>query len=139
MAQAAITGAIDFREADPRSVAWNLKLRTVLDRLDRQNYLQYVQALYSRTLALSSISGLTAESREQITEESLRLLKKIERHLFPWYSEEPATQAAPNVYRSLRDLWVKTWGDPNAPETQRRIAATTEFLETGRYPRLLDL
>ena len=88
---------------------------------DSQLSLDFLRARLDRISSQLGVYRLDPSSFEKLQTASGEALEDIRGKLYPWQSTQPATE-------SLRDAWVRVFGDPNDPAVKAKIDATITAL-----------
>jgi len=119
---------VDFSEARPSDPAWWRWLHSRLDLLERRNLVRLYELQHAQNVAVLPV--VTAEGVKEHWERANGLLVKAFNRLFPWMREEESDEPSFEESASeLNRLWSEAFGDPNDPETQKRIWATAAALD----------
>jgi hypothetical protein len=131
MVQAAAAGVVDFGRADPRDPRWWRHLRTILDRLEQENLKEYHRLYNERAVAVLGRTDIVQDAAKALLEESDSRIDSMAKILFPW-ADFDRTSLRKQEAQQLRDTWEAWFGKLDDPETQRRIAATVDWLKNSR-------
>jgi len=120
MVEAARTGAIDFRQADPDNPLWWEQVFWVLDSLERARAVRLAEHWYAVILALAPrkkdpVKSLVAE------------YQALSDMFLPW---QPKTDPQAEV-RTAEAAWARRFGELNDPATKARIDMTVEAMLKG--------
>ena len=125
--QAVVRGLLDpseFRQFDPR---WRLKTRLLLDALERDNTIRWVETLQRHNTAVLQISDLDDKSFKNAKEITADNLDSIEQKLFPYIDKEADRR---KQVASYRDMYIQAFGDwENDPVAKARLDSTIAMLE----------
>ena len=117
--QAAATGAIDFREADPFDRHWNLKVKLILEHLQHQLYMQSAQLSFQEYLGILPL--VEPQQRGEIIESATAWREEAVRHLLPWVAA--TAQDKKRTIQRLRAQYIERYGDPESEENARKVDA----------------
>jgi len=131
MAQAAVTGAMDFARMDPRDKWWWRKLRWVLELINRRNVAQMLEVQHRHWVTLFSNASLDDSSFSSTKEQAQGALNRLMHTIFPWI-EEDAVQAsgAESIVSEFRELYGYP-GDPRYEQMLADMMAAFKQLEAG--------
>lgn len=88
MVRAAVSGAINYADADPRSRQWRLKHRILLEEVERQEDYELLRVAHKHWLALLSHGNLTEESFKQVKKHANDVMQAIQKTSFPWINTD---------------------------------------------------
>jgi hypothetical protein len=124
-----LRSGFDFRRHDPTDPYQRLWLRICLERMRQQRYTQALAAKSESVIAFMLHRIAVVSASQPITETSLEqareLIQSRIRLLLPWVGDENV-QAERD---KLRQAWVDTYGDPNDPAVQAKIAEVVAYLQ----------
>ncbi len=127
MCQGAAAGVIDFARADPRDRLWWYQLRILADQLADRNASEVGRLNHRMATALLSRTDLDADSNTRLRDHAESLATAIKERLFPWMEFDHESLLA-KAATAMREQWARTWGDPDDPETDRKIDATVAHM-----------
>ncbi len=133
MLQAASSGALDFRRADPRSRAWQRRLNIALYSIEKANVARWSEVEAAHAHAMLSRVDLTDDGYEHYQAASARHRQSVRRRLFPWFVEKVVDRG--DAAKALERQWIAVWGDPKDPAVAARIEATAQALAAGDRSR----
>lgn len=116
MVRAAVSGAINFAEADPFDTWWWIKTNLVLEEVSRQDQIVWLSANHRHWCAMMAHGNLKDNGFTKAQSESNELTDKIAEALYPWREKAMGAQ-------DLVQMWIAEYGDPESPETQAMIDA----------------
>ena len=129
--RAACQNVIDFRQARLLDPAWWRRYRIVLNGIAKEDDLELQRNIFNFHLALVGNSGLTEDSFKSSQERARDTFFDIMGLLRPWEGMSAQARKKREV-DSLREEYIKEFGDPSDPEFQRR---EQESLEVWRRER----
>jgi hypothetical protein len=112
MVQAAATGAIDFREADPFNPQWQARLHWILDYISDQDVARLYEYDFLRSVILLSTATDTATYITDYERTELNRNELIE-SIMPWMVTGPASLE--EVIPAMRQKYEEVYGDPDDP------------------------
>ena len=130
--QAAITGAIDFRDAAVHDRDWWTKLWWVLDGLYSERTLRSLDSAL-RFQQLMAAVATTDEEHNHYREQTTFLQNRLLQELFPWEDTGPTTAKA--VVERMRQQYVQRIGDPADPKFQARVQGLIDYWAELRRKR----
>ena len=126
--QAASRGVVDFSKARPYDPLWRRHLRLLLDGLENQIKLEYVDLLHRHYAAILTISNPSEETFANAKERMGELSFEYYNLLYPDRAQSKE-EAEKQQVRGNIDRWQQRFGNLNSPEVQARIARTAEALD----------
>jgi hypothetical protein len=125
MVRAAVSGAIDYTQADPLDNRWRLKHRLVIAEVQRRENQCMLEHIHQHWCAYVSHGNLEPESFRKVKETAADLLGDLKTTVFPW-AAEPKNEEKPDDKNSKIDgatqslierykVW-RTQKDTNEPE-----------------------
>lgn len=124
MIQAATERVVDFREAKPFDRKWLLKLRWLLQDLERRNFARFETIRMQRELAAMAVPNTDVD---RCWKASAKHVRQVASCLFPWIGDAKAQMK--QAVDELRQSWIRHWGDPGDPEVAARIEKTIAELK----------
>ena len=118
MIQAAATGAVDFREADPDDRWWWARLVVVLEYLERQCEARVLEAKHRHDVRLLD-NYLSPADFQIYWDRSDTTIKLINNQLRPWLQE--TIQTTKTIMKRLETQWQRAFGNQDDPETTAEI------------------
>jgi hypothetical protein len=125
MVQAAARGVVDFSTADLLDRRWWMKLWLMLDQVEGDNVVLVRRMEHAHNVALLDYK-LDGKAFDLHWDRSTTALREVWDALFPWCKMDATSGAAVD---KLHEAWVRQWGDPNSPETLKKIQLTVEYLK----------
>jgi hypothetical protein len=113
MIQAAVSSAIDFTAADPRSRTWWLKVRWILDRIEDLNVEKVYQMQHAQNTSVLDYS-LQQETFNGHWKASNQLLHEVYGLNFPWAKGKDGDKKQTEI-NNLMEQWKAKYGDPADP------------------------
>lgn len=86
MVRAAVSGAIDYSDADPENKKWRIKHRLIITEISRRDRQQILERYHEHLCAYLSHSRLTAESFEKLKSDANTAYGKLKDTIYPWLS-----------------------------------------------------
>lgn len=127
MLQAAVRGALDFREAKIHDPRWWQRMRILLRQVEADSALQHIRAVHQHDLTTLVVPDLTDEIFVAARDGANQMLARIHNLLFPW--EDREEESSRESFKDLRQAWIDRYGDPDDPEVAQRIQATADALK----------
>jgi methyltransferase-like protein len=84
MVRAAVSGAIDYSDADPENKRWRIKHRLVITEISRRDRQQILERYHAHLCSYLSHSRLTEESFEKLKDDANDAYKKLKTAVYPW-------------------------------------------------------
>jgi len=88
MVRAAVSGAIDYSDADPQNKKWRIKHRLVITEISRRDRQQILERYHEHLCAYLSHSRLTSESFENLKADANSAYEKLKNTIYPWLAPE---------------------------------------------------
>lgn len=88
MVRAAVSGAIDYSQADPTDIRWRIKHRLLLLETQRQEDQRVMDYRHRHWCAYLSHGGLTEESFADVKQHAGETLTDLQNIVFPWHATE---------------------------------------------------
>lgn len=137
--EAAVTGAIDFTQADLRDPNWYRRLHLILNKVGDQQTRQYWESVQrQRTGHLIKLSlvrpGMSPDHLEQLRQFIDHPLDELRQSLFPWLADAQQSSLASRrtAYAELSAAWEEEYGKLDDPATQAKIAATVAAMRAQK-------
>jgi len=134
-------GTFDFRRYDPLDSYHKARLRLALNYEERQRFVEYQRDVLAYSLAVANTPGrLKHESRVRVQDRAFEALQSHYNLQFPWDRKKEAagkSTTTDSEIKSLRDEWIRIWGDPNDPEVKAKIQRTADSLMKGTRAKAL--
>lgn len=127
MLQAAVLGAVDFRNGRHFDPKWWKQLRVRLQGLEWQQQIRYWELLQRHHVSLLSVPNLKQDVFATANKAAGLYAEQIHDALFPW-TAAPRQAESEAAGKDLRQAWIDIWGDPADPEVQKRIDDTVAAL-----------
>jgi hypothetical protein len=128
MVQAAARGVVDFSTADLLDRRWWMKLWWLLDQVENDNVVFVRRMEHAHNAALLQY-GLDEKVFDLHWDGATTAMREVWDALFPWCKMDATSGKAVD---KLHEAWVKRWGDPNSPETLKKIQLTVDYLKGMR-------
>lgn len=132
MIQAAATGAIDFRDADPFDRTWEIKVDWILEYVARTNLKSIYEAKLAQQLALLDYDT-ERQTFDHHWEQTTQLQTRIIETLLPWL--DTGIQDTKEVAEQLTKEYAEAFDDPNSPEFQAEADKLIEYWRSTRRNR----
>jgi hypothetical protein len=129
MVQAAAHGVVDFSTADLLDRQWWMKLWWMLDQVEADNLVLVRQMEHAHNISLLDYY-LEQKIFDLHWDRAVQALRDTWDTLFPWC--KMGGDATASAKDKLTAAWIKQWGDPNDPETLRKIKLTVDYLKSMR-------
>lgn len=121
--QAAAKGVVDFSQYKPFDRGWLLRLKWLLQEVHVENIEKFIELQHNQHVAaLEYAAG--KEVFDHHWKAGTKLLDTLATYYFPWQEAKKEEDV-----KSLRQLWVDTFGDPANPEVAAKIKQTAEDLK----------
>lgn len=88
MVRAAVSGAIDYSDADPENKRWRIKHRLVISEISRRDRQQILERYHEHLCSYLSHSRLTEESFEKLKTDANSAYEKLKTTIYPWLATE---------------------------------------------------
>lgn len=128
MVQAAARGTVDFSTADLLDRRWWMKLWWLLDQVEAENLVSVRQIEHAHNAAVLDYN-LESKTFDLHWKRAVESMREVWDTLFPWCKIGATDTSAVD---SLTAAWVRRWGDPNSPETLKKIQLTVDYLKQRR-------
>lgn len=129
--QAAFEGVVDFSKARPSDRDWWMRLRWLLDELEKENLRRVQELQLKLNFAVLDYNTDPEKQFDYHWNRSNEFITKIYNGLFPWEAKKfvpAARNAVNNEYKSLVNEWKRRFGDPNDPKVAAGINSLYERL-----------
>jgi len=95
MVRAAVTGAIDYSRADPKSRQWRIRHRLILNELERTDDQKLLEYTHQQWCSYLGHGSLKEESFNTAKKAALKAFRALERVVLPWAAkpETPEEEA----------------------------------------------
>lgn len=123
-------GRFDWSDYDP--LDWVSRLRLSLAISDEADAvaIRTWRAIQDYNIGFAGMGGeIEFEHRKKAIATALEAMQHILKLEMPWKFVETEEKPDTAAIRKMRDVWEETWGKLDDPETQRKIAATAEWLK----------
>jgi hypothetical protein len=117
MVRAAVSGALDYSQADPTNLHWRLRQKFVLEEIQRQEDVRLLEAVQRQWLAYLSHGGLTEKSFADVKQAAGAALDDLKGAIFPWIERpkpgsqkdtiDDSTQKLIDQYKAMQQQWAK--------------------------------
>ena len=117
MVRAAVSGAIDYSQADPTNLHWRLRQKFVLEEIQRREDLRLLEAVQQQWLAYISHGSLTEESFANVKRAANSVLDDLKSAIFPWIERpkpedqkatiDDGTQKLIDQYKEMQRVWAE--------------------------------
>ena len=120
MVRAAVSGAIDYSDADPEDKKWRIKHRLVITEIGRRDRQKILEQYHTHICSYLSHSRLTEESFENLKKTANDAYRDIKKTVYPWLQDEKQsesksanskidseTQDLIDRYRNYAKMWQK--------------------------------
>lgn len=119
--RAHLAGAIDFREARLRDVAWWRRANVILRGLAQRQDVEVIRTAYEFQLALLSNGNLTEDSFKKFQDLAKETCNEIVNALHPWASKSVEAVKQQEV-TGLIEMYKQLVGDPADPAFRAKLA-----------------
>jgi hypothetical protein len=124
MVQAAGAGMLDFSKADVLDRNWQKRVRWILDYVSSLHCIKiYEYKLQQRLALLPTLTNSFSVENCMKAIEAFR--NKIINEMAPWVETGPKSLF--EVAETMREAYVKKWGDPQDPEVQAELERLKAF------------
>jgi hypothetical protein len=117
MVRAAVSGALDYAQADPTNLHWRLRQKFVLEEIQRQEDVRLLEAVQRQWLAYISHGSLTEESFNNVKQSANNVLDDLKSAIFPWIQRpkledkkatiDNSTQKLIDQYKAMQRQWAE--------------------------------
>lgn len=118
MVQAAVSGAIDFREADLLDRYWWLKLRWTLNQLEDNNAVEVLKLQHAQHCAVADYT-LEEQAFKYHWDGANSTSREVSNLLFPWAKKAKADSKSRS--KELMAEWKKRYGDIRDPQVRKKF------------------
>lgn len=119
--RAAARGLLDFSRADPRDIRWWRRSTAVVRSMHRDDGLAVVRAALDYQLAMLSNGGVTEETFRGARDGAYESFNDVVNIVQPWAANTTEELKKQGI-NELLAAYKETFGDPNDPEFQRKLA-----------------
>jgi len=84
MVRAAVTGAIDYSRADPKSRQWRIRHRLILNELERTDDQKLLEYMHQQWCSYLGHGSLKEESFNAAKKAALKAFRALEQVVLPW-------------------------------------------------------
>lgn len=123
-------GRIDYSKADSNSSIWIIRENLLLADLERERLVEAAERRHLQHMLSASGWSIWAEEgklQEQVVE-SQKQLRKADKLMFPWMQLDDREHYKGFVAQ-LREEFTARYGDPDDPETKKKIKSTRDSLK----------
>lgn len=116
MVRAAVSGAIDYSQADPTNLHWRLRQKFVLEEIQRREDVRLLEAVQRQWLAYIAHGSLTEESFTNVKRSANNVLDDLKSAIFPWIERpkpedqkatiDDGTQKLIDQYKEMQRVWA---------------------------------
>lgn len=128
MVKAAVSGAVDYSQADPLDEHWWLRFWWAIEEVQRQEAIAVLETHHRHEVALLAHGRLADDGFSKTQDRSNELVEDITKLHRPWYRKQTMQERA----GQLRQMWVDRFGDPDSDEVKAGIAKLQAYFESVR-------
>lgn len=136
MVRAQARGVVDFREAT-RDSAWWFRARLLMEAMDQDDELHWLQAALTLQTALLGNGQLQQESFEGAQKRARSIFNEIVNTTMPWAAKSQDERAQEDIDKAA-ESYRRLVGDTRSPEFQKKIEEhlrlRRELMDRGRRP-----
>jgi len=130
----AFDGIVDFSQVDHKNPAWSIRLGWLLKEFQRREMLDFLKYEQQRHLGYMA-SGLQPDPWNAYRKRELQSNEELVRILFDLGDSD---EQQSKLEDALRTAWGQHYGDPDDPETKKKIDATAAALRQQRQMEVKD-
>jgi hypothetical protein len=129
MTQAAVMGAMDFRDADVLDRHWWTRLSLVLNYLEGMNQVKLLE--YRRDQLQLAIQVAGAPEERQFLVRSLQdTYNQLLHEMVPWV--KTGASGLKDLMTAMRKRYVQVYGDPQDPKHQADLRKLLQYWKSNR-------
>jgi nitroimidazol reductase NimA-like FMN-containing flavoprotein (pyridoxamine 5'-phosphate oxidase superfamily) len=120
MVRAAVTGAIDYSRADPKSRQWRIRHRLILNELERTDDQKVLEYTHQQWCSYLGHGSLKEESFNTAKKAALKAFRALERVVLPWAAkpETPEEEAENSTIDKETEDLIKMYKQKMAAREQ---------------------
>ena len=128
MVRAAVSGAIDFRQADPFDTWWRRRLHWILEEIDNQEYRKLTEIQHRHWVTVMG-NGLNEEGWDKAYDHAQITLKKLMQLTFPWH-KDVFTSPVQSEREDVLASWRAEWGYPGEPKYDAMVENLNKLFDS---------